>query len=155
MLAHCTWSLHFTLHGLSRPDLVYSAFFNLLLEMMILGLGKGRPISAILHGLSWFNMAGISFYGAVPICPWVACALNYLQGANFHMTRLFLGNFGYCSFLNFHIYLWPSELLLNFKLISKTLNFYFHLIQWSYHFLKMKMKKQNYLASIVGLLCKK
>ena len=65
-----------------------------------MGLGQVRPISAIIHGLSWFSMVGISFYGAVPICPQVACALNYIQGANFHMTRLFLGNYGILLFLD-------------------------------------------------------
>ena len=45
LLVNFTWSVHFSLHGLSRPNLGYGAYNNLLLEMMILGLGQVRQIS--------------------------------------------------------------------------------------------------------------
>ena len=98
LLANFTWSVYFTLLCLSRPNLGYIVHTIIFFLRWWLGLGQVRPISAIIHGLSWFSMVGISFYGAVPICPQVACALNYIQGANFHMTRLFLGNYGILLF---------------------------------------------------------
>ena len=153
LLANFTWSVYFTLHCLSRPNLGYIVHTIIFFLRWWLGLGQVRPISAIIHGLSWFSMVGISFYGAVPICPQVACALNYIQGANFHMTRLFLGNYGILLFFT------STFDFLSSSWISSKSQKPWNLILTSFYdhiFLKMKMKKQIiYVASMVGLLCKK